>query len=221
MAGPDDRAAAGQAKAKPGREAKPAAKPPRAWQRMLSGRRLDLLNPTPMDIEIEDIAHGLARVARWNGQTDGDWAFSVAQHSVMVEALVVEATPGLSVPWRLAALLHDASEYVVGDMISPFKTAIGYDYKALEGRLQAAIHLRFGLPAEVPEAIRRKIKQADLQGAYLEATQIAGFSTAEARKLWGAPPKVRVAGPFDATPMPPEAAKAVFLKRFRALTAAM
>lgn len=198
-----------------------AAKAPRAWQRMLSGRRLDLLNPTPMDIEVEDIAHGLARVARWNGQTTGDWAFSVAQHSVMVEALAVEAEPGWGANWRLAALLHDASEYVVGDMISPFKAAIGYGYKDLENRLQAAIHLRFGLPAEVPESVRRAIKAADRKGAYLEATQVAGFSHAEARKLWGTRPKVRVTGPFDATPLPPEAAKAAFLKRFRALSAAL
>lgn len=194
---------------------------PRAWQRMLSGRRLDLLNPTPMDVEIEDIAHGLSRVARWNGQTTGAWAFSVAQHSVMVEALAVEATPGLSPAWRLAALLHDASEYVVGDMISPFKTAVGYDYRKLEKGLQAAVHLRFGLPADPPAEIARKIKRADRQSAYLEATQIAGFSAAEARRLWGAPPKVRIAGPFDAAPQAPDAAKAGFLKRFEALTAAM
>jgi len=196
-------------------------KPPRAWQRMLSGRRLDLLNPTPMDIEIEDIAHGLARVARWNGQTTGDWAFSVAQHSVMVEALAVEKTPDLSVAWRLAALLHDASEYVVGDMISPFKAAVGYGYKDLEHRLQAAIHLRFGLPAQLPDAIEKKIKQADRQGAYLEATQIAGFGVAEARKIWGTPPKVRATGRFDAAPMPPEEAKALFMKRFNALSTAL
>jgi hypothetical protein len=197
------------------------SKAPRAWQRMLSGRRLDLLNPTPMDIEIDDIAHGLARVARWNGQTTGDWAFSVAQHSVMVEALAVEGTPDLTSPWRLAALLHDASEYVVGDMISPFKAAVGYGYKDLEKRLQAAIHLRFGLPADLPAAIETKIKKADRQGAYLEATQIAGFSASEARKLWGTAPKVRLSGPFDATPLPPEIAKAQFLKRFHALIAAL
>jgi len=197
------------------------ADPPRAWQRMLSGRRLDLLNPTPMDVEIEDVAHGLSRVARWNGQTHGEWAFSVAQHSVMVEALAVEADPGLTPAWRLAALLHDASEYVVGDMISPFKAAVGYGYKDLERRLQRAIHLRFGLPADLPRTLETAIKRADRKGASLEAVQIAGFSPAEAKRLWGAPPKVRVAGPFDATPLPPEAAKALFLKRFDALSAAM
>src|SRR6185312_13495858 len=91
---------------------------PRAWQRMLSGRRLDLLEPSPLDIEIEDIAHGLARVARWNGQTKGLHAFSVAQHSVLVERLVADLSPRLSREARLMALLHDAPEYVVGDPLA-------------------------------------------------------------------------------------------------------
>src|SRR5215218_4680686 len=96
---------------------------------MLSGRRLDLLDPSPMDIEIEDIAHGLARVGRWKGQTDGGHAFSGAQQSGVVEEIVAHIRPDIEPRWRLAALLHDASEYVIGDMISPFKTALGYDYK--------------------------------------------------------------------------------------------
>ena len=135
--------------------------PPRAWQRMLSGRRLDLLDPSPLDIEVEDIAHGLARVARWNGQTIGDHAFSVAQHSVVVEEICAHIQPGLEPRWRLAALLHDASEYVIGDMISPFKAALGYDYKAFEHRLESAIHIRFGLPATTPAPIKGLIKKAD------------------------------------------------------------
>ena len=94
-------------------------KQPRAWQRMLSGRILDLLDPTPMDIEIEDIAHGLAFVARWNGQTRGDFAYSVAEHSLLVEEIFFRLNPDGLVKWRLAALLHDAPEYVIGDMISP------------------------------------------------------------------------------------------------------
>lgn len=201
--------------------AKPPTKPPRAWQRMLSGRRLDLLNPSPVDIEIEDIAHGLSRVARWNGQTTGDWAFSVAQHSVMVEALAVELDPGLSPAQRLMALLHDASEYVVGDMISPFKTAIGYNYRDLEDNLQAAIHIRFGLPPRVTPALKKLIKKADLQAARIEATQIAGFSETEAVKLWGRPPKVSLEGPFDPTPVSPEMSKGRMLKRFDALISAL
>ena len=161
---------------------------PRAWQRMLSGRRLDLLDPSPLDVEIEDIAHGLARVARWNGQTRGLHAFSVAQHCVLVERLVAELSPRLDRDARLMALLHDAPEYVVGDLISPFKAAIGVNYKDLELKLQAAIHLRFGLPALVPKPLAILFKKADHLSAYYEATQLAGFEETVARKLFGAPP---------------------------------
>lgn len=160
---------------------------PRAWQRMLSGRRLDLLDPSPLDIEIEDIAHGLARVARWNGQTKGDQAFSVAQHCVVVEAIFTHTNPAATVRDRLAALLHDAPEYVVGDMISPFKAALGVDYKAFENRLLSAIHLRFGLPAVARTELVDQIKSADRTSAYLEATQLAGFAVDEARRFFGAP----------------------------------
>lgn len=160
---------------------------PRAWQRMLSGRRLDLLDPSPLDIEIEDIAHGLARVARWNGQTKGDHAFSVAQHCVVVEAIFAHTNPAATVRDRLAALLHDAPEYVVGDMISPFKAALGVDYKAFENRLLSAIHLRFGLPAVARAELVDQIKSADRTSAYLEATQLAGFAVDEARRFFGAP----------------------------------
>ena len=159
----------------------------RAWQRMLSGRRLDLLDPTPMDIEIEDIAHGLAFVARWNGQTIGDYAYSVAEHSLLVEAIYARIAPKAPVKWRLAALLHDAPEYVIGDMISPVKAAIGADYGALDDRLAAAIHLRFGLPAALPKTVKAQIKRADRISAWLEATRIAGFTEVEANRFFGAP----------------------------------
>jgi hypothetical protein len=155
---------------------------------MLSGRRLDLLDPSPMDIEIEDIAHGLARVARWNGQTVGEHAFSVAQHSIVVEEIMAHIQPDLEPRWRLAGLLHDASEYVIGDMISPFKAALGMNYKAFEERLENAIHIRFGLPAKTPLGIKKLIKQADRACAYFEATQLAGFSHAEALDFFDAPP---------------------------------
>lgn len=189
---------------------------PRAWQRMLSGRRLDLLEPSPLDIEIEDIAHGLARVARWNGQTRGAHAFSVAQHSVLVERLVADLSPRLGREARLMALLHDAPEYVVGDLISPFKAAIGVNYKDLELKLQSAIHLRFGLPALVPKPLAVLFKKADHLSAYYEATQLAGFEEDIARKLFGAPP----AGlkPVRLTPLPTADAQALFLERFHRLT---
>lgn len=170
-------------------EQKIMATPKRAWQRMLSGRRLDLLDPTPVDIEIEDIAHGLAFVARWNGQTHGDYAYSVAEHSLLVETLFSRVSPNSSAKWRLAALLHDAPEYVIGDMISPVKAAVGPGYGALDDRLAAAVHIRFGLPAAVPAQIKKQIKKADKISAWMEATQIAGFSITEANKLFGAPDK--------------------------------
>ncbi len=160
-------------------------KQPRAWQRMLSGRRLDLLDPTPLDIEIEDIAHGLAFVARWNGQTKGDFAYSVAEHSLLVEEIYGLQNPNAPTKWRLAALLHDAPEYVIGDMISPVKSAVGPGYSALDDRLTAAIHIRFGLPATLPGAVKKAIKRADKISAWLEAVQLAGFSEAEADKLFG------------------------------------
>lgn len=157
----------------------------RAWQRMLSGRRLDLLDPTPMDIEIEDIAHGLAFVARWNGQTVGEYAYSVAEHSLLVEEIFTRLNPTAPVKWQLAALLHDAPEYVIGDMISPVKAAVGSGYETLDERLMAAIHIRFGLPAQVPAATKKLIKKADKISAWLEATQIAGFTVAEANRFFG------------------------------------
>ncbi len=163
------------------------AKEPRVWQRMLSGRRLNLLDPSPLDVELDDIAHGLARVARWNGQTVGGHIFSVAQHSLLVEAIASHLDPDMPREWRLAVLLHDAPEYVIGDIISPFKAVIGDAYKSIEAGLLAAIHLHFGLPAQPAAALKRFIKQADRQAAFLEATHLAGFGREEAIKFFGRP----------------------------------
>ncbi len=195
-------------------------KPARAWQRMLSGRRLDLLDPSPVDIEIEDIALGLSRVARWNGQTEGEHAFSVAQHCVLVERLASIFRPDLDRRWRLAALLHDAPEYVIGDMISPFKAALGLDYKDFEHRLQRAIHIRFGLPPEPPQWVEKLIKRADRASAFIEATRLAGFSDAEAARFFGRPRGLK--GPeaerlLALEPWPVERARLTFLKRFEKL----
>ena len=199
----------------PARKKSASKEAPRAWQRMLSGRRLDLLDPSPLDVEIEDIAHGLARVARWNGQTRGDHAFCVAQHCVLVERLTGELKPRLAREARLAALLHDASEYVVGDLISPFKAAVGFDYKDFENRLLSAIHIRFGLPARIPGELAALIKKADRISAYHEATQLAGFTKTEAMKFFGAPPRGMRAPRL--TPLTPADAQAQFLARFRRL----
>ena len=194
-----------------------ASAAPRAWQRRLSGRRLDLLDPSPMDIEIEDIAHGLARVARWNGQTVGEHAFSVAQHSVVVEEIVAHVQPDIEPRWRLAALLHDASEYVIGDMISPFKAALGVDYRTFEDRLEGAIHIRFGLPAKAPAAIKKLVKRADRACAFFEATQLAGFAHAEALDLFGAPPEGYA---LTIEPWPANLAQTRYVQRFHLLSEA-
>ena len=190
---------------------------PRAWQRMLSGRRLDLLDPSPLDIEIEDIAHGLARVARWNGQTVGEHAFSVAQHCVVVEEIVAHVRPEIEPRWRLAALLHDAPEYVIGDMISPFKAALGVDYRTFEDRLESAIHIRFGLPAKTPAEVKKLIKQADRACAFFEATQLAGFNHAEALDFFGAPPP---GYSLTIEPMPASVAQARYVQRYEILSEA-
>jgi hypothetical protein len=185
---------------------------------MLSGRRLDLLNPSPLDIEIADIAHGLARVARWNGQTHGAHIFSVAQHTLLVETVMGEQAPRADARVRLAALLHDAPEYVIGDMISPFKTVLGGDYKAVEARLLAAIHIRFGLPPVLADRVKRQIKQADRGAAYLEATQLAGFAESEAKRLFGRDPGLPEATVRDyLTPWSAARAEKRFLTRFEAL----
>lgn len=192
-----------------------SSKAPRAWQRMLSGRRLDLLDPSPLDVEIVDIAHGLARVARWNGQTSGDHAFSVAQHCLVVED-ILRRTVDSTADELLVALLHDAPEYVIGDMISPFKSVVGGGYKAVEKRLEAAIHLRFGLPAHPAKTLKDNIKKADTIAAYFEATLLAGFTPNEARKFFGQPRDiVQEMLPID--PLPAVEAQALFLDRFEAL----
>lgn len=206
--------------AKPKKQTGKAGQPARAWQRMLSGRRLDLLDPSALDIEIEDISHGLARVARWNGQTIGEHAFSVAQHSILVAQIGNKLFPDAKPYWHLAVLLHDAPEYVVGDMISPFKAVMGGDYKSVENRLQHAIHLRFSLPPDLPKTEQRAIKTCDRMAAFFEATHLAGFSDEEADRFFSRPRGVTaqdVAGLLS--PLPAHQAQDAFLKLFEELTA--
>ena len=199
---------------------KRAAADTRVWQRMLSGRRLDLIDPSPLDIEIADIAHGLARVARWNGQTSGAHIFSVAQHTLLVEAVMRTQAPRIDEKLRLAALLHDAPEYVIGDMISPFKAVLGGDYKLVEKRLLSAIHIRFGLSAELNPSVTAQIKDADRGAAYLEATMLAGFSEAEAKRLFGRDPGLPESMREDyLTPWSAAKAEKRFLTRFNSLQA--
>ncbi len=194
-------------------------RPPRAWQRMLSGRRLDLLDPTPMDIEIGDIAHGLAFVARWNGQTHGDFAYSVAEHSLLVEEIFTRQGGALVTPrWQLAALLHDAPEYVIGDMINPVKSAVGPAYGELDLRLTTAVHLRFGLPAVLPVPVKKAIKAADRISAWLEAVRIAGFGGDEADKLFGKPAPAVIKG-LEIKLRPPAVVRADYIARVERLLA--
>lgn len=198
-----------------------AGSPPRAWQRMLSGRRLDLLDPSPLDVEITDIAHGLARVARWNGQTVGDHAFSVAQHCLVVEDIAGLLEPELTACQRLVVLLHDAPEYVIGDMISPFKAVMGGDYKTVEKRLADAIHRRFGLEKHDTERLKKLAKKADLISAYFEAVELAGFTTEEAKRIFGVPRGIgrqTATGPqLGLDPLPTVAAEEAFVSRFQQL----
>ncbi len=193
---------------------------PRAWQKMLSGRRLDLLDPTPVDIEIEDIAHGLSFVARWNGQTLGDFPYSVAEHSLLVETIFARVDPKAAPKWKMAALLHDAPEYVIGDMISPVKAAVGPGYDELDKRLTAAIHIRYGLPAAIPAVVKRKIKKADKISAWLESTQIAGFAEDEANKFFGKPATGMLDG-LSLVLRSPMEARTAYLDRHAALLEAM
>jgi 5'-nucleotidase len=198
-----------------------AGAPPRAWQRMLSGRRLDLLDPSPLDVEIEDIAHGLARVARWNGQTSGDQAFSVAQHSLLVERVHRLQNPGTTSRERLATLLHDAPEYVIGDLISPFKAVIDDPYRDVEDRLHRAIRMRFGLPTALPQSMLARIKKADQTSAYFEAVELAGFAKDEAARFFGRPGAIgleEVAAMLE--PWPAKKAESLYLKSFKAASRA-
>jgi len=195
----------------------PAARSPRAWQRMLSGRRLDLLDPSPLDVEIEDIAHGLARVARWNGQTSGAHIFSVAQHSLLVEALASQLDPKLTAQARLFVLLHDAPEYVIGDMISPFKAVIGITYKAVEARILSAVLLRFSLETMQSQALTNLTKRADRAAAFFEATRLAGFAEAEAEQFFGRPRFLPKEVDAMLAPAPSDEIEQRFLERFRSL----
>ncbi|WP_036282788.1 HD family hydrolase [Methylocystis sp. ATCC 49242] len=203
----------------PASRKRPAGKDaaPRAWQRMLSGRRLDLLDPSPLDVEIEDIAHGLSRVARWNGQTLGTHIFSVAQHSLLVEKIAGELDPAIGRAERLFMLLHDAPEYVIGDMISPFKAVIGDAYKSVENRILGAILLRFSLPATPSPAALKLSKQADRAAAFFEAVNLAGFTRGEAERIFGRPAISPQAFTDDIAPAAIEATQARFLARFHAI----
>ena len=189
-------------------------KKPRSWQRMLSGRRLDLLDPSPLDIEIEDIARGISRVARWNGQTSGEYPLSVAQHSVIVAELLKSYNENIEIKWQLAALLHDAAEYIISDMITPLKSFLGEEYIQLEDKIQSAINIRFSLPGEIPKKIYKLIKNCDRQTAFIEAIQLAGFTFKEAKKTLKMP---KLIPDYTIIPISANKAEKLFLKKFMEL----
>ena len=189
-------------------------KKPRSWQRMLSGRRLDLLGPSPLDIEIEDIARGISRVARWNGQTSGEYPLSVAQHSVIVAELLKSYNENIEIKWQLAALLHDAAEYIISDMITPLKSFLGEEYIQLEEKIQSAINIRFSLPGEIPKKIYKLIKNCDRQTAFIEAIQLAGFTLKEAKKTLKIP---KLIPDYKIIPISANKAEKLFLKKFKEL----
>ena len=189
-------------------------KKPRSWQRMLSGRRLDLLNPSPLDIEIEDIARGISRVARWNGQTSGEYPLSVAQHSVIVAELLKSYNENIEIKWQLAALLHDAAEYIISDMITPLKSFLGEEYIQLEEKIQIAINIRFSLPGEIPKKIYKLIKNCDRQTAFIEAIQLAGFTLKDAKKTLKMP---KFIPNYKIIPISANKAEKLFLKKFKEL----
>jgi uncharacterized protein len=209
--------------------------PPRAWQRMLSGRRLDLLDPSPLDIEIEDIAHGLARVARWNGQTKGKHSFSVAQHAVLVERVAhfllndpahergraVALTRAETAEILMSVLLHDAAEYVIGDMITPLKSVLSTSYRDVEHRLMRVIHMRFGLSVEPTPKLMKLTKKADRIAAFYEATMLAGFTKAEAEPLFGNQVRLPKAVLELLEPLATEDAEVLFLTRFVEISTAV
>ena len=185
----------------------------RAWQRMLSGRRLEILDPSPLDIEIEDIAHGLSFLARWNGQTVGDYPFSVAQHSLLVENIFSMQFPDMDNPSKLFALLHDSAEYVIGDMISPLKLHLGINYEELDEKLTRAICIRFNISTKKIKIIKRRVKLADKKAAWLEAIHLAGFSKQEADRIFGKHEEIN--GYEDSLlPKPPFFVRKKFVNRF-------
>jgi len=188
---------------------------PRTWQRMLSGRSLNLINPSAVDIEIHDIALGLSRNTRWNGQTTGEHGWSVAQHSLLVVEILQQHNPQ-SPSWvLLAALLHDAAEYVTHDLITPLKAAVGDVFKVIEDRLQAAIHTRYSLPVILPNEVKANIKRADLIAAATEAVHLAGFTPKEVKGILRITEKPYTTKSLE--PLPSTSARDEYLKLFNKL----
>ncbi len=196
-----------------------ASHAPRTWQRMLSGRRLNLVEPSPLDIEISDIALGLARNTRWNGQTVGPHGWSVAQHSDLVVEIVRRLKPRASAALLMAAKLHDASEYVTHDLITPLKAVVGDVFKEVEARLTRAVFIRFGLKPVLDPADKALIKRADRIAAATEAVQLAGFSAAECKSVLGF--KEKPLKDIKLTPLPVAEAERTFLEGFHVLEKAL
>jgi hypothetical protein len=196
----------------------------RAWVRLPSGRRLDLLAPTPFDWTDEDLAIGLSRTFRWGGHSVWPAPLSVAQHSLAVLALRRAARPAATRIGLRRELLHDAEEGLTNfDCISPLKPFLGAGFLALQQRLSAAVATRYALPAWEEEE-RRLHKKLDIAMAAAEAVHVAGWSRAEVRATLGIRAAVMAADPLQAEfggtpwePWAPEVAAQRFLDALRRL----
>jgi uncharacterized protein len=200
----------------------------RAWVRLLSGKRLDLLNPTPFDWEDEDLALGLARTYRWGGHSAWPLPLSVAQHSLFVLQLRRQRFPDAKdARADLRELLHDADEGLLGfDSISPLKPFLGEAYHDLVARLQTAIGVRYGLPAWTAKE-KRIHKEADRIAAATEAVRVVGWTLDEVHRVLRIPfepltqdPLEPVYGGKAFAPWPPQLAAERFLAELQALTRA-
>lgn len=116
------------------------------------GKYIDLLDPDPSVIEIEEIAHRLSNICRWLGGTK--YHYSVAQHSSIICDLVPKDI-------AMQALLHDATEAYMGDLVTPLKVHFP-DFAKMEDNLWAAIADKFGLPRELDPRIRAADKRIGL-----------------------------------------------------------
>ena len=199
----------------------------RAWVRLLSGKRLDLLDPTPFDWEDKDLALGLARTYRWGGHSAWPLPLSVAQHSLFVLCLRRLWFPAARDPRAdLRELLHDADEGLLGfDCISVLKPFLGDAYRQLTTRLAAVIALRYNLPAWTTKE-QRSHKKADRIAAASEAVHVVGWTEAEVRNVLHIPfkplakdPLVDIYGGAPWEPWPPQLAAERFLAELETLTA--
>lgn len=191
------------------------APPPDGWVTTSRGQVWSLDDPRPKDVHIEDIAAGLSRECRYNGQLREDCDFlSVAEHSV---AMAVWAVAKKVVRYRedaLAILLHDASEAILGDMVSPVK-ARDPIFKAIEAKTEDVIARRFGIKLatlgitkEQIKTIDRRIWLDERERAIADPARLVGM-----REIWADDPSLKKLG-VDLPGLNPGEARKLFLQAF-------